>query len=79
LSVSDNGPGIPPEHRESVLRRFSRLANQETDGSGLGLSIVARIAELHKARLELLDGTGQPGLTVRLVFPCMTITPSEKQ
>jgi nitrogen fixation/metabolism regulation signal transduction histidine kinase len=32
------------------------------------LSIVARIAELHGARLELTDGIGQPGLAVRLTF-----------
>jgi signal transduction histidine kinase len=72
LSVSDSGPGIPPEQRENVLQRFHRLAGQDTDGSGLGLSIVARIAQLHRARLELADGIGQPGLAVRLSFPGLT-------
>ncbi|GAB1394574.1 ATP-binding protein [Rhodocyclaceae bacterium] len=68
LSVSDSGPGIPSEERENVLRRFHRLAGQETEGSGLGLSIVARVAELHAARLTLGDGIGTPGLTVMIVF-----------
>lgn len=69
LSVSDSGPGIPAAERENALRRFHRLAGQETEGSGLGLSIVARIAELHGARLELADGIGAPGLAVRVIFP----------
>jgi two-component system sensor histidine kinase QseC len=69
LLVSDSGPGIPAVERENALRRFHRLAGQETEGSGLGLSIVARIAELHGARLELADGPGAPGLAVRLFFP----------
>jgi two-component system sensor histidine kinase QseC len=69
LEVSDSGPGIPPVQRDSALRRFHRLAGQEIEGSGLGLSIVARIAELHGARLELADGLGGTGLTVRLYLP----------
>ncbi|MDO8925455.1 MAG: ATP-binding protein [Sideroxyarcus sp.] len=68
LTVSDSGPGILADQRAQALRRLHRLAGQEIEGSGLGLSIVARIAELHGARLELADGIGQPGLTVRLTF-----------
>lgn len=68
LGVCDNGPGIPAAERANVLQRFQRLAGQEIEGSGLGLSIVARIAELHGARLELADGIGAPGLAVRLQF-----------
>lgn len=69
LTVSDSGPGIPAAQREAALRRLHRLAGQEIEGSGLGLSIVARIAELHGASLELADGIGNPGLTVRVGFP----------
>lgn len=68
LSVADSGPGIPPEQREAVLRRFHRLGQSEAPGSGLGLSIVARIAELHGAALSLQTAeTG--GLEARVVFP----------
>jgi two-component system, OmpR family, sensor histidine kinase QseC len=69
LTVSDSGPGISADQRENALRRLHRLAGQDIEGSGLGLSIVARIAELHGASLELADGIGQPGLSVRVTFP----------
>ena len=68
LTVSDSGPGIPADQRDEAMQRLHRLAGQDIEGSGLGLSIVARIAELHGAKLELADGIGQPGLTVRLTF-----------
>jgi two-component system sensor histidine kinase QseC len=68
LSVSDSGPGIPALERESVLRRFHRLAQGTQPGSGLGLAIVARIAELHAAELELAAGTGGRGLRVSVTW-----------
>jgi len=68
LSVRDNGAGILPEDRARVLERFVRLdRSRSTPGTGLGLSLVAAIADLHGIRLELLDN--EPGLRVRLVFP----------
>lgn len=67
MSVADSGPGIPEEERENVLRRFYRLdASRNTPGSGLGLSLVAAVARLHGARLELSDNA--PGLQTRMVF-----------
>lgn len=67
LSVSDNGPGIPPAERERVLDRFYRRADAHTQGSGLGLAIVKAIAERHGATLRLEDSdTG--GLRVSLGF-----------
>jgi two-component system sensor histidine kinase QseC len=68
LEVVDQGPGIPAHERENVLRRFHRLAGEDTSGSGLGLSIVARIAELHLAKLELSDGASGQGLRVKVTF-----------
>ncbi len=68
LVVSDNGPGIPESERARVLARFHRLENSRTSpGSGLGLSIVAAIAELHDINLTLEDNA--PGLRVRLRLP----------
>ena len=65
--VADNGPGVPSEEREAVLRRFYRLEPaRSAPGSGLGLSLVAAVAELHEATLELEDNA--PGLVVRLRF-----------
>ena len=54
LSVQDTGPGIPPEDRENVMRRFYRAeASRHTAGHGLGLSIVGAIMRLHEFRLVL--------------------------
>ena len=65
--VADSGPGVPPEEREAVLRRFYRLEPaRSTPGSGLGLSLVAAVAQLHEAELTL--GENAPGLIVRLRF-----------
>jgi signal transduction histidine kinase len=68
LAVVDNGPGIPSRERENVLRPFYRLeASRTTEGSGLGLSLVAAIAKRHDAKLSLVDN--QPGLRVAVLFP----------
>jgi len=68
LTVSDQGPGIPESERERVLSRFTRLGGSEAPGSGLGLSIALRIAQLHGAALVLQDGPGQYGLSVCASF-----------
>ena len=69
LEVRDTGPGIPEIERGQVLQRFYRVPGSGVEGSGLGLSIVSRIAELHGARLELSDNVNGHGLRVRVVFP----------
>jgi signal transduction histidine kinase len=67
LTVADDGPGIPAAEHARVLRRFYRLDRSRTSpGSGLGLSLVAAVAELHGATLALEDAG--PGLRVRLCF-----------
>ena len=74
-SVTDTGPGVEEQDRARVVQRFVRLDNSRNQpGVGLGLSLVAAVAEAHGGRLELsegpgtLDGTG-PGLRAALVFP----------
>jgi signal transduction histidine kinase len=65
--VSDTGPGVPEADRERVLSRFVRLeASRSTPGTGLGLTLVKAIADLHNARLELSDNG--PGLRVTIAF-----------
>jgi signal transduction histidine kinase len=67
LSVADSGPGIAAKDRERVLERFVRLdVSRTTPGSGLGLSLVAAVAKLHRASLVL--GDNGPGLKVTLSF-----------
>jgi len=66
-AVADDGPGIPAHERDRVIRRFYRLdASRSTAGSGLGLALVAAIAELHGARLTL--AANDPGLRVEVRF-----------
>ena len=67
LAVCDDGPGIAPEDRARVLERFVRLDHSRaTPGTGLGLSLVAAIADLHEATFRLDDN--RPGLCARLIF-----------
>jgi signal transduction histidine kinase len=68
LIIADSGPGIPPADRERALERCVRLAGSEqAPGSGLGLSLVAAVARMHHAGLDL--GDNHPGLRVVLRFP----------
>ena len=53
VTVQDRGPGIPDEERELIFRRFWRRDRNHQGSSGLGLSIVQRIAELHGASIEV--------------------------
>jgi two-component system sensor histidine kinase QseC len=68
FTVCDNGPGIPLAERNAVLRRFHRLNQQDQPGSGLGLSIVVRIAELHGAQIQLDDADEATGLSISIRF-----------
>jgi signal transduction histidine kinase len=68
VTVADRGPGIPVEERTHVLKRFYRIDRSRSGpGHGLGLSLVAAVAQLHRARLEMRDNG--PGLEIRLQFP----------
>ena len=66
LSVCDEGPGIAAEHLPRIRERFYRLPGQSQQGSGLGLSIVERIADLHGLRLDLVNAD-ERGLCVHMI------------
>ena len=53
LLIDDDGPGVPESDREAIFRRFWRRDRNQQGSSGLGLSIVQRIAELHGATIEV--------------------------
>ena len=73
-TVSDGGPGIPDTERAKVLLRFYRLdRSRTTEGNGLGLTLVAAVAELHGAALSLEDN--RPGLRVMLAFQTSLLAP----
>ncbi|MDZ7753912.1 MAG: ATP-binding protein [Gammaproteobacteria bacterium] len=68
MFVEDTGPGIPAKKRSQVLQRFCRLPAAVGEGYGIGLSIVERIAEVHKGRVLLEDGSSGRGLKVGVCF-----------
>lgn len=77
LTVGDRGPGIPEDLRRKVLERFVRLeASRHAPGSGLGLSLVAAVAQLHDAELRLENN--EPGLKVVLRLPATSAAPVRK-
>lgn len=69
ISVSDDGPGLPPEELDKISQRFYRPLGTVASGSGLGLSIVRRIAELHSATLSFSSNATNSGLKVTVIFP----------
>ena len=75
LRVSDTGPGIAEQLRERVFERFFRAAGAHQPGSGLGLSIVRRIAETHGASVQLAAGPDGTGLVVTVRFPAPADAP----
>ncbi|CAH1083183.1 ATP-binding protein [Candidatus Nitrotoga sp. 1052] len=68
LSVNDNGPGIPEAELTRVSERFYRPIGTSASGSGLGLSIVNRIAEIHGASLRIAPQNEGKGLSVTVIF-----------
>lgn len=76
IEVLDNGPGVPLEDRDRVLERFVRLESARSSaGAGLGLSLVAAVARLHRGGLHLRDGLereGGVGLGAALVLPLVS-------
>lgn len=65
ISVSDNGDGVPPEHRDDI---FVPFFTTKPGGSGIGLGLVRQIALKHGGRVEVQAGT-EGGATFRLVLP----------
>jgi signal transduction histidine kinase len=80
ISVTNTGPVIPPAEISRLFRPFERLATPRASngrGNGLGLSIVAAIADAHNATITA-DARPEGGLRVRVSFPCQPpdITPA---
>jgi two-component system sensor histidine kinase TctE len=72
LEVEDNGAGIPEAERDKVFERFYRVAANGGEGCGLGLSIVAEIAERHGGGIVLTAPETGSGTLVRANFPRLT-------
>ncbi|MBI3563605.1 MAG: GAF domain-containing protein [Elusimicrobia bacterium] len=71
VSVTDRGPGLPPEEHEAVFSRFHQVEKDFTgqqEGMGLGLPFVRKVAELHGGKAVLRSALGQ-GTTVTVTWP----------
>jgi signal transduction histidine kinase len=67
VRVLDDGPGVPADDRESIFRRFWRRDRGKADSRGLGLAIVARVAEAHEGSVSVEDREGGGSIfTLRL-------------
>jgi PAS domain S-box len=70
LIVSDQGPGIPPEHQDNIGKPFFTT---KKDGTGLGLSMSLTILERHKAKMNFVSN--KTGTTFYICFPRLHNTP----
>lgn len=68
LEVSDDGPGIPPEHRERVFQMFQRLEQGDSGGSGIGLALVKKVVERFGGEVRV-EGTAGRGTTIGFTWP----------
>jgi len=67
IQVADNGPGVPEDMRDKLFQRMFRLeASRTTPGTGLGMTLVKAVADLHSASVKLEDN--QPGLSITMKF-----------
>lgn len=71
LQVFDDGPGVAAADRERIFDRFFRVAGSNQRGSGLGLSLVARIAASHGATIATGDGLDGRGFGITVSFPLL--------
>ena len=69
ITVTDDGPGVPPEERPRLTQRFAQLDRAKPGGAGLGLAIVASVAAAHEGWVEFADGPSGRGLSVTLHLP----------
>ena len=77
VRVADDGPGVPPEHRERIFDRFTRLDQaraRDRGGSGLGLAISREIAQAHGGSLHLVPPTGPHGAAFEMRLPLTSET-----
>ncbi|MFT7646192.1 MAG: signal transduction histidine kinase [Candidatus Poriferisodalaceae bacterium] len=71
LTIDDDGPGVPPEDRERIFERFTRLDDDRarlSGGTGLGLAIVARIVESHLGTVAMTESSNG-GARAEVVLP----------
>lgn len=68
ISVSDNGPGIPPEYHFEIFNEFLRVQPEKADGMGLGLAIARRLVDAHGGKIWVESEVGS-GSTFSFLLP----------
>ncbi|WP_175597312.1 ATP-binding protein [Peristeroidobacter soli] len=76
LEVLDDGPGVPEADRGRIFDRFYRVAGSAESGSGIGLSLVARIARSHAADISTGPGLEGRGFGIVVRFPMIEERPA---
>jgi signal transduction histidine kinase len=76
LTVEDDGPGVPPDERETIFEAFRQGAGASS-GTGVGLALVRRFAELHGGRAWVDDRDGG-GASFRVWLPLRAVVPAER-
>jgi two-component system OmpR family sensor kinase len=66
--ITDDGPGVPTEHRPHVFEKYFQVERSRAMGSGLGLAIVRNVVELHGGSVALVDAPG-PGAVFEIRLP----------
>ncbi len=69
LEIADSGIGVADENLARLGQRFNRMNQSVADGVGLGLSIVQRIAEIHRAKVTFSHAAALGGLSAKITFP----------
>jgi K+-sensing histidine kinase KdpD len=69
IRVTDSGPGVPREIRDSLFNRFVKGDSESQDGTGLGLAITRGLVEAHNGTIELEDNPDHEGATFRFTLP----------
>ena len=69
FSVTDDGPGISPEHHERIFEMFQTLAPKANNGSGLGLAIVKRLVNSGGGELHVCSPLGERGTRFEFEWP----------
>ncbi len=76
LTIEDMGKGLTEQQIQSIGKRFSRVQRPSGEGSGLGLSIVMKIADIHHAKVSFENKPRKSGLLVKVSFPKTKEVPS---
>lgn len=73
LGVEDSGPGLTQAERHRLGERFFRVPGSDESGSGLGWSIVRRVAAVHRLDLQIESSVELGGLAVKVIFPARAV------